>query len=147
MPRSPEEEAFAEAGSALADALLDALPGWAERVVVARGGPADAAAAAGRSAAALIEPELRALLAADIDDQHDNPLAVLRAAVVWPTQVLRDAGVEPVERDEFSRAHFPDDDYDLTPMTWADLDENLVEQGVTWGAMKAHVHMKRHGAR
>jgi len=145
MPRSPDEEAFAEAGAALADAILDALPAWSARVVTARGGPADAATSAGQDAAAAIAAELRALLAADVDDQHENPLAVVRGAVAWPTAVLRDAGVAPVERDDFSRAHFPDDDYDLTPMTWADLDEALVERGVLWGAIKAHVHMKRHG--
>jgi hypothetical protein len=145
MPRSPDDEAFAAAGAALADAMLAAIPSWSERVVVARGGPAGAALEAGRAAAATIEPDLRALLAADVDDQHENPLAQLRRAVPWPTVVLRDAGVEPVARDAFAVAHFPDDDYDLTPMTWADVDETLVERGVLWGAIKAHVHMKRHG--
>jgi hypothetical protein len=29
-------------------------------------------------------------------------------------------------------------------MTWSDLDESLVEPGVRWGAMKAHLHMARH---
>jgi len=146
MPRSPDEEAFAAEGEALAAAILAAIPAWAERTVVERGGPAGAGAAAGRAAAAALESELRALLAADVDAQRGNPLAVVRKAVPWVTAALRDAAVAAVERDDFARAHFPDDDYDLTPMTWSDLDESLVDPGVRWGAMKAHLHRARHGS-
>jgi hypothetical protein len=144
MPPSADDETFAAWGSELADAILAALPGWAERVVVARGGPGDPGAAAGRDAARAIEPDLRSLLAADVDEQHANPLAIVRRAVAWPTAVLRDAGVPPAARDDFARSHFPDDDYDLTPMSWADIGDELAERGVLWGAMKAHLHMKRH---
>jgi hypothetical protein len=144
MPPSADDETFAAWGGELADAILAALPSWSERVVVARGGPGAAGASAGHEAAAAIEPDLRALLAADVDEQHVNPLAIVRRAVAWPTAVLRAAGVAPTPRDEFARAHFPDDDYDLTPMSWADLDDSIAERGVLWGAMKAHLHMKRH---
>jgi hypothetical protein len=144
MPPSPDDERFAVEGAALADALLAALPVWAERVVVARGGMVGAGAQAGRQAAAAIEPELRALLAADVDAQRGNPLAVVRRAVGWVTAALHDAGAPVAERDEFARAHFPDDVFDITPMTWIDLDESLVEPGIRWGAMKAHLHMARH---
>jgi hypothetical protein len=144
MPPSPEEAAFAAEGATLAAAILDALPTWAARVVVERGAPAEAGARAGRDAAAGIEEELRALFAADVDAQRGNPLAVVRQAVPWVTAALREAGVPPAERDPFGREHFPDDVYDVTPMTWSDLDESLVEPGVRWGAMKAHLHMARH---
>jgi len=144
MPRSPDEEAFAAEGEALADAILAALPAWAARVVAGRGGQAEAGERAGRDAAAGIEDELRSLLAADVDAQRGNPLALVRAAVPWLTAVLDEAGVPEVERDPFAREHFPDDRYDVTPMTWSDLDEALVEPGVRWGAMKAHLHMARH---
>ena len=144
MPRSAEDEAFAAVGVELADAIVAALPGWVVRAVASRGGPTDAADSAGRAAAAALASELRAVLAADVDDQRVNPLAVTRRAVAWPTAVLREAGVAPVERDDYARAHFPDDVYDLTPMTWADVDETLQEVGIRWGAMKAHVHLQRH---
>ena len=139
-----EDDALAVEGAALADAIVAALPRWSVRVVAERGGPADRAEAAGRAAADAIGPSLRTLLAADVDAQRVNPLAIVRTAVAWPTEVLRDAGVRPVVRDDYAEAHFPDDVYDLTPMTWADVDESLIELGIRWGAMKAHVHLQRH---
>ena len=48
-----------------------------------------------------------------------------------------------VERDDFRRAHFPDDVYDLTPSSYAELDPSLQELGITWGAAKAHLHLRR----
>ncbi len=47
-------------------------------------------------------------------------------------------------RDKFSTERFPDDDYDLTPATWSDLDPSLLDLGITWGAAKAFVHKQRH---
>jgi hypothetical protein len=77
---------------------------------------------------------VRSVLAADIDEQRVNPLAVVRRAVPYPTAVLRDAGVSPVVRDPQSVEHFPDDDYDLAPASFADLDPALHEPGLRWGA-------------
>ena len=140
-----EEQALAEHGARLADGILAALPGWSGRCV-ARFRPDLAAEgeAAGAEAAAELGPRLRALLAADVDEQRANPLAVARAAVAWPTRVLREAGVPPVHRDDHQRTHFPDDDYDLTPMQFGDLDESLQEPGILWGAIKARTHLLRH---
>jgi hypothetical protein len=86
---------------------------------------------------------IRALLKADIAEQRTTPLALLRQAVRYPTEVLRKAGVPPVERDHFARHAFPDDDYDLSPATWADIDPGLTELGITWGAAKAFEHKRR----
>lgn len=142
------DRALAEQGVVLADALLAALPGWAQRAVAAhRPDLADEGARAGREAAEALGPRLRALLATDVDEQSANPLAIVRQAVAWPTGVLRRAGVPPVERDDFDRSHFPDDDYDLSPRTFADVEESLQEAGILWGAMKAHAHLVRHRPR
>ena len=59
------------------------------------------------------------------------------------TDVLASAGARPVARDEFSARHFPDDVYDLTPASFADVDPALHEPGLVWGAAKAHVHLTR----
>jgi hypothetical protein len=64
--------------------------------------------------------------------------------VQYPTEVLRDAGAPAVERDKFSRERFPDDDYDLTPATWADIHPSLADLGIAWGAAKAFEHKRRH---
>ncbi len=137
---------------ALADAVVATLPGWVERAVRQRhaewagsSSPAviDAARAAGQRAVADIEPRLRALLATDVDEQRTNPLAVLRDAVRHPTEVLADAGVPPVVRDAQAEQLFPDDVYDLSPATFSDLHPSVHEPGLTWGAAKAHVILRR----
>ena len=40
-------------------------------------------------------------------------------------------------------ASFPDDPYDLTPGSFADVDPSLHEPGLVWGAAKAHVVLAR----
>jgi hypothetical protein len=139
------EAALAEHGAALAEAITAVLPAWSARAVAGFRPDLEAQGeAAGHAAAAELGPKLRALLAADVDEQRANPLAVARAAVAWPTSVLREAGVAPVHRDEHQRTHFPDDDYGLTPMAFADLDPSLHEPGILWGAIKARTHLLRH---
>jgi hypothetical protein len=144
---------LAAAGAALADAVEAAVPGWAERCVrdllVASAGRADPAVVerareAGRRAADELGPELRRLLATDVDRQWANPLAVVRRAVSFPAQVLAAAGVPPVVRDEYDEAHFPDDVYGLMPRTFTDLDESLRDVALVWGAAKARASMVRH---
>ena len=104
----------------------------------------DAARTAGVEAAAAVVEELRDLLARDIDGQRTTPLAVLRGAVRWPTDVLRTAGVPPARRDDFSIDRFPDDVYDLTPATFADVHPQVGDAGIAWGAAKAFTHRARH---
>ena len=140
---------------ALADAVVAALPGWVERsverVMLAwRGSTPDptvleAAREAGRRAAVEAGAEMRELLATDVDAQRGTPLSLLRAAAVrYPTPVLRAAGVPPVERDPIQVRLFPDDVYDLSPATFADVDPALAEPGLVWGAAKALAHRRRH---
>ena len=133
----------------LADAVDDALPRWVERCV-ARFTTDDTVLVAGRAAAetarAVVGAAVRALLLLDIDAQADTPLGLLRTAVRYPTEVLRTAGVPPVHRDPFAVRAFPDDVYDLTPASFADVDPLLHEPGLEWGAAKAHVHLTRRRA-
>jgi hypothetical protein len=142
-------------GQALATALADALPTWVERSVEARalaaGVPVDdalraGAAAAGDAARRDVGRRVAELLALDVDEQTTNPLSLVRDAVRYPTSVLRDAGVPPVDRDRFSVERFPDDVYDLSPAAFADVDASLTEPGIQWGAAKAYVHRARHRA-
>ncbi len=138
---------------ALLDAVTAALPGWVERSVAdryqqwaGRSAPAavvEHARQAGLDAVVALEPPLRDLLATDVDQQRSNPLAILRSAVRFPTEVLQEAGVPAVARDAHAEAMFPDDPYDLSPATFADLDDSVHEPGLVWGAAKAHVVMAR----
>jgi hypothetical protein len=150
-------QAYAER---LADAVDDALPAWVvrsvERLVLAwqsvdGGEPvtptvlADARAA-GDQACAVTGAAVRTLLRTDIDEQTETPLGIIRGAVRYPTEVLRAAGVPPVQRDSFAERAFPDDVYGLTPAAFADVDPSLHEPGLEWGAAKAHVHLSRRRA-
>ncbi|MCX7619543.1 MAG: hypothetical protein N2037_01715 [Acidimicrobiales bacterium] len=159
---SDHEQRFVALSAELADTVVAALPGWVlasvRRVLTAYRGAADGsvledARVAGRVAADHIGGEVRQLLAADLDEQRTNPLAVVRRAVIYPTAVLRAAGVPPVVRDAEAVRLFPDDEYDLTPARFADLGsdeeggvtpERLAQLGIEWGAAKAFVHRARH---
>jgi hypothetical protein len=143
IPNPGDEAALARHARALADAIEAAIPGWVERCTAAFGVAAGDAATRARDA---VMPEVRRLLATDVDEQRANPLALLRAAVRFPTEVLRDAGAAPVPRDEFAVRSFPDDVYDLSPAAFADVDPALTSPGITWGAAKAHVVLARRRA-
>ncbi len=141
---------------ALVEAVAIAVPGWVERsvalIAAARFGAvpeplATEARAAGAQARVEVVGELTILLHADLDAQRTTPLAVLRAAVRFPTAVLAAAGVPPVRRDEFAERAFPADVYGLSPATWADVAPELHEPGLVWGAWKAQQHLARHRPR
>lgn len=151
--RAADEARFAEISTALADAVEEAVPGWIERLVLVRvaqwrdgdvpeGVRADAAAA-GAAAVDDVMPRLRGLLETDVDAQRTSPLAVLRSATRHAHRVLVGLRMPPVVRDDFAQRSFPDDDYDLVPATWSDVDPSLHEIGITWGAAKAYVHKAR----
>lgn len=143
-----DERRLAEFALALGDAIEAALPGWVIRCVEARqplvtNPVREQAQAAAQTAVTATMPDIRELLATDIADQRGNPLDLLRAAVRFPTEVLRSAGAAPVERDEFDERVFPSDVYALSPAAFGDVDPDLTEPGLLWGAAKAHVHLRR----
>ena len=148
--------ALAAHAAALADAVVAAVPGWAERSVIRRyregcgdeppAAVIDAARAAGAAAVVEVEAPLRDLLSQDVDAQRANPLAIVRGAVHHLTAALRDAGVPPVARDAHAERLFPEDAYDLAPAAFADLGPDVHEPGLVWGAAKAHVVLRRRAA-
>jgi hypothetical protein len=147
------EPSIRDYAEALADGIDAALPTWVvtciERTFARTGRdmPTEvryAAEVAGDLARREAGSRIRALLARDVDEQPTTPLAILRWAVRYPTEVLRQAGVPPAPRDRFAAEAFPDDPYDLSPASFADLDAGLVDLGVAWGAAKAFEHRRRH---
>jgi len=154
-PSAADLAALDRYASALADALEAALGPWVERCVLQRAAAGGVritdelrarTAEAAQAATSGTAPRIRALLLSDIDQQPTGPLAIVRSAVAFPTAVLRQAGVAPVARDDAACAMFPDDDYDLTPTSFAELDPALAELGIAWGAAKAHIHLARRRA-
>lgn len=106
----------------------------------------DQARQAGQNCRDEVGPAVRALLLTDIDDQRGNPLEIIRRGVTYPTTVLRSLGVPAMKRDASAQQHFPDDDYDLTPASFAELSPGLHDLGLHWGAAKAHIHLRRRRA-
>ena len=147
-PLADDEARLAALAQRLADGIVAALPGWVARCVAARSAGVvlddDAVADAGRRAVEEVGPLVRELLAADIDEQRTGPLALVRAAVRYPASVLSAAGVVPVQRDADAVRLFPDDAFDLSPGSFAELHPDLRVPGLEWGAAKAYVHRRRH---
>jgi hypothetical protein len=134
-------------GADLAAAVDRVLPGWVVRCVQRFRSDLDSdAAAAGEVARREIGVGLRDLLETDLDRQRSNPLAILRSAVRYPTEVLAAAGVRAVSRESFAVAAFPDDLYNLAPATWSDIDPTLQDAGISWSAWKAHEFLRRRRA-
>lgn len=153
VTETSNEQRLTQLAEELADGVQAALPEWVEaavhRLLIAYSGHADptviqAARDAGRAAAEDVGSRVRALLELDVDEQWTNPLALVRAAVAYPTLVLHDAAVPPVVRDELAERQFPDDVYDLTPTRFADLAPELHEPSLAWGAGKAFIIKTRH---
>jgi hypothetical protein len=95
---------------------------------------------AGDAAAARVAAALRDFFATPPDQQRTTPLEIVRTATREVTEVLAAAGIPAVERDEFSERTFPDDQYDVTPATLADLgDDDLGPLQLAWGLAKAKV--------
>ena len=150
---TPEDAAaLAHHAAVLAEGIEAAIGPWVERVVGEVAGSwdplladrlGDPARAAGREATEQFGPRIRELLQTDVDRQRTGPLALLREVVRFPTEVLAAAGIPPVDRDEFAQRSFPDDLYDLSPASFADVDADLHGPGLVWGAAKAHVILAR----
>ncbi len=141
-PSTPDDVAFASYGLELAEAIDAALPGWIATSWTRFGLQAPLDTVVDDVRAAIVGP-LRALVAADLDDQRSTPLGVIRNAVPILSEALANAGVEPLVRDEMLVRLEPDDVYGLSPASFADLGPDVAEAGLVWGAAKAHVHLQR----
>jgi hypothetical protein len=143
---------LAEASAAITDGVAREVPGWVTREVTrildawgkadadTRARALEAAAPAGRSAAARVGERLDELFAADAAAQRATPLEIVRTVYREPTEVLVAAGVPPVVRDQFDERAWPDDRYGLVPRTLGDLgDPDLAPMLLAWGTAKAAV--------
>ena len=144
-----EDELLARYAEALADGVEQALPGWVA-AAVARRLPIEEVerrheqiVEAGRAAADDVGPRVRELLRLDIDEQWTNPLSLIRSAIRHPNRILAAAGAPEAIRDQQAVRFLPEDVYDLAPASFADLAPELHDLGISWGAAKAHVHLRR----
>lgn len=87
--------------------------------------------------------DLNRFLVTDVDEQRTNPLHILRQSTQLANQLLSEASVQHVSRDEFEVAALPHDVFSIGPLTWRDLSEDVHEAGITWGAWKAATVLSR----
>jgi hypothetical protein len=144
-------EMLAAAGAAIVAGVERAGPGWVEAQVdrildawgrvdpARRDGIRTDARRAGTAAAARVVGDLRALLALPPAAQAATPLEIVRTLVREPTALLRELGVPEVVRDAFDERAHPDDVYDLSPRTLADLEPGLGPELLVWGMAKARL--------
>jgi hypothetical protein len=163
VPPSDPDSELARFGRVLADAVIEAVPGWISGCVIrrydewSRGNPTLAveersvdqqierqARDAGDRAAASVADPLRSLLAADVDEQWTTPLTLVRSLVPFAGEVLASAGVPEVERDAFETDRFPEDHYRLVPASLSVLGDEVGDLAIAWGAQKALTHRRRH---
>lgn len=143
-----DDELLSRYAEALADGVERALPPWVA-AAVARRLPGDLepwrdeVERAGRDAVDDVGARVRELLGLDIDEQWTNPLSLIRSAIRYPNRVLAAAGAPEVARDRQAVRFLPEDVYDLAPASFADLSPDLHDLGISWGAAKAHVHLRR----
>lgn len=128
----------------LFDAVIAAVPSWlsSRMSLVASGADINTSEVIEKTLQ-FVQQQLFDLLATDVDDQRANPLHILRQSTVFATAALKDAGVSPVQRDDFDRQSMPDDLYALGPLTWRDLSDEVHDAGITWGAWKAATVLTR----
>ncbi|MDA8070081.1 MAG: hypothetical protein M0Z82_00450 [Actinomycetota bacterium] len=149
---------MAAVSARFADRAATVLPGWmAERAVAvlqSAGLPAAAVAAAadevhrrGSAAGGRAAGALRQLVDTDVDLQRSTPLAVVRASVGGLSELLHRIGVEPPARPEALVRAAPEDSFGLAPSSWSEVDADLADAALTWGAAKAAVHLRRHRPR
>ncbi len=144
-----DDKRLASYAGALATGVEEALPRWVAASVARRlGGEVpqqfeDSVTKAGAAAAADVGRRVRELLELDIDEQWTTPLTLIRSAITYPTAILVEAEAPVVARDEQARRFHPDDIYDLTPASFAELGPEIHQLGLSWGAAKAHVHLRR----
>ena len=161
---SDDDARLAEIANALVEGLERELQPWLQALVFERlatapssqvptsGAGTDptsiqrAVVATSTAVSDTIVDRVRTLLETDIDEQRANPLALVRSGLGPATDLLRELGVTPVQRDPFVEQSYPDDVFDLAPASFGDIHESLHEAGLMWGAAKAHVHISRRKA-
>jgi len=141
-PTTADDEAFAQYGVALADAVEAELGSWVSSSF-ARILHREAPTSLINECRAVVVDPLRQLVAADLDDQRTTPLTIVRRAIPLLTAALREAGAAPVPRDAMLERVEPDDVFGVSPASFAEIGPAVAEAGLIWGAAKAHVHLQR----
>lgn len=141
-----DDEKFHEYGQRLLETISNSIRGWLHATMSNRLGE-DASEYDLRDAleqvALDVEQSIAVLVNADIDEPLSGPLERIRRAVEPLNDVLDELGAPQRPRDPVEAAMRPADRHALGPMTFRDLDDDVHDAGIAWGAAKAHLHLQR----
>lgn len=122
----------------LTEALVAAFPGYVRSRLrdlgVVAGSRIESAV---EDAGAALEIDLTRELGLSAVEQARSPLELVRAATHPVTQALESGGLRLQPRDEWLRAQYPEDVFDLYPASSQDLGEDVWRLHIQWGIDKA----------
>jgi len=141
-------EEYRRYGLALCDVVVAAIPEWLRSVCIERLG-SDAALDERfdrmvERVQADVERRLTALATADIDQPISGPLELIRQSAGPATELLREIGAKPAQRDTAVAAMYPADVFGIGPAGAIALGSDVHEASIAWGAAKAYLHLNRH---
>lgn len=122
----------------LVEVFVTALRPWVEARVAELGiGAVDGLDDSVDAAQAWLREQLDELAELPFGEQRRGPLELLQEAMRFPTAVLADTGLPPIERDEAVMAALPGDSYGLAPASSRQLGEDAWRAHLAWGVAKA----------
>jgi hypothetical protein len=141
-----DERRVVEYGETLRRLVAEVLAPWVVHTVGAKYGASVGAAVAlpATEAAVSIDRSLAAFFAEDIDQQNTTPLSIIRGGLQSISAHMESVAVPRPDRDPFDERANPADIYELGPLTWQDLGDDVHVAGLQWGAAKAFLHKRRH---
>lgn len=123
---------------ALHDALVSAYRPWVIHLLEQLGVESDERLAGTMDQGeAWLGETLEELLGQPYASQRRGPLELFQRAMRFPTAVLVERGLDPVERDPGAERAIPGDIYDLCPASSAMISEEVWQTHLAWGASKA----------
>lgn len=141
---SSDDDKFTQYGQVLNAAVSTAVRPWLIRELTIRVGSIDDdLARAIEESAEEVERAIAELVAADVDEPLSGPLERIRRSVAPLNAELDQRGVQPPTRNRLDQQMSPRDHHELGPMTFRDLSDAVHDAGITWGAAKAHLHLRR----
>ncbi len=90
-----------------------------------------------------VSRELRLLVSSATAPSRTTPLSIVQGAVIYPTLVLLEAGINPTRQSLLTTATQVEDPYGLSPATLASLHPRLPEVAWRWDAAKTAVLRQR----
>lgn len=141
-----DDEKYLEYGERLAAAVTADIGPWLREVVAKRIADPGADTELQALLRSVERETIRAiteLVTADVDAALSGPLERIRRSIHPLTEALDERGVQAPVRNSLDVEMRPDDRHGLGPMNYLDISQEVHEAGITWGAAKAHLHMKR----